>query len=205
MSTGRSACGSCIQVLLGKTQRVVAALTPPVLDVHASFLAAMAEFRAEGRGSADDHTMIGDEIRGFSDSWSTPEGFARYVRELRGQASENWPRPDGYVPCTTLWWVDGTRYLGRIAIRHRLNPRLRITGGHIGYDVRPSARRRGHATAMLARALPVAHALSINPALLTCDPTHLGSRAIIERAGGILENCGNGQLRFWLPTAPAEP
>jgi hypothetical protein len=49
--SARSTGGSCIQVLLGKTQRVVAALAPPVLEVHASFLAAMAEFRAEGRGS----------------------------------------------------------------------------------------------------------------------------------------------------------
>jgi predicted acetyltransferase len=59
------------------------------------------------------------------------------------------------VPCTTLWWVDGPAHLGRIAIRHRLTPWLREVAGHIGYDVRPSARRRGHATAMLAAALPV--------------------------------------------------
>lgn len=43
-------------------------------------------------------------------------------------------------------------YLGRLAIRHRLTPRLRTLGGHIGYDIRPSARQRGHATAMLAAA-----------------------------------------------------
>jgi predicted acetyltransferase len=180
---------------------VTAALSPPAVEVRASFLAAMAEFRAEGRGSADDDTVIGDEIRRLSGSWSTAEGFAWYVRELRGQASEDWPRPDGYVPCTTLWWVDGDQYVGRLAIRHRLTPRLRVAGGHIGYDVRPSARRRGHATAMLNRALPIAHALGIDPALLTCEPANVASRTIIERAGGVLEG-GNDRLRFWLPTSP---
>ena len=35
----------------------------PTSDVRESFLAAMAEFAAEGRGAPDDHTMIGHEIR----------------------------------------------------------------------------------------------------------------------------------------------
>ena len=30
---------------------------------HRSFLAAMAEFRAEGRGAEDDHSMIGADLR----------------------------------------------------------------------------------------------------------------------------------------------
>ena len=89
------------------------------------------------------------------------------VRWLRGQVMEDSPRPDGHVPSTTLWWVDGTEYLGRIAIRH--TARLRDVGGHIGYDIRPSARRRGHATAMLTAALPAARLLGIDPALVTCD------------------------------------
>jgi diadenosine tetraphosphate (Ap4A) HIT family hydrolase len=58
---------------------------------------------------------------------------------------------------------------------------------------------------MLARALPVAQALGINPALLTCDPTNLGSRAVIERARGILENCGNGQLASGYPPPQRNP
>jgi predicted acetyltransferase len=178
------------------------ALSAPTEDARVSFLTAMAEFRAEGRGLPGDRTMVGDEIRDFSGTWSTPEGFQRYVRELRGQASEDWPRPEGYVPCTNLWWVDGVQYLGRIAVRHRLSPSLRRAGGHIGYDVPPSARRRGHATAMLRSVLPVAHALGLDPVLLTCDPANLGSRTVIERNGGILEDQQDDQLRFWVPTGP---
>ena len=104
------------------------------------------------------------------------------------------------MPCTTLWWVDGSAYLGRIAIRHRLTPALREVGGHIGYDVRRSARRQGHATAMLAAALPVAAALGIDPALVTCDDTNVASRKVIEANGGVLEDERAGVLRFWVPT-----
>jgi predicted acetyltransferase len=177
-------------------------LSRPTVRVRVSFLAAMTEFRGEGRGDLADATMVGDEIRQFGDSWSSmPEGFTTYVRWLCAQALEDSPRPEGFVPSTTLWWVDGAEYLGRIAIRHRLTAQLREVGGHIGYDVRPSARRRGRATAMLRAALPVARALGIESALVTCDADNVASRTVIERNGGILEDQRGNKMRFWVPTS----
>ncbi|MCM0674374.1 GNAT family N-acetyltransferase [Micromonospora phytophila] len=176
------------------------ALIAPAERVHASFLAAMAEFRAEGRGDRQDHTMVGAEIRRYADSWHRPEAFAGFVADLRAQALPETPRPDGWVPDTTLWWVAGEEYLGRISIRHRLTPHLREVGGHIGYDVRPTARRRGHATDMLRAALPVAHRHGIESALLTCDVHNVASRRVIERNGGVLADERAGKLRFWVPT-----
>jgi predicted acetyltransferase len=105
------------------------------------------------------------------------------------------------VPSTTLWWDEGEAYLGRIAIRHRLTPHLREVGGHIGYDVRPSARRHGHATAMLRGTLPVARLLGIESALVTCDVDNVASRKVIEGNGGILEDQRGDKLRFWVPTS----
>jgi predicted acetyltransferase len=121
---------------------------------------------------------------------------------VRGRL-EGSPRPAGHVPATALWWTEGAEYLGRLAIRHRLTPRLLTIGGHIGYDVRPTARRRGHATAMLAAALPMAHELGIDLALVTCDVANIASRKVIEANGGVLEDERDGKLRFWVPTAPA--
>jgi hypothetical protein len=40
-------------------------LVRPTVEVHRSFLAAMAEFRGEGRGGVDDNSMIGSENREF--------------------------------------------------------------------------------------------------------------------------------------------
>jgi len=175
-------------------------LSHPTVRVRQSFLAAMAEFRAEGRGSSDDATMIGSELREYGHRWAVPEGFADYVEWLRAQALEDSPRPDGYVPSTTLWWVQDDDYLGRVAIRHRLTPHLREFGGHIGYDVRASARRRGHATAMLRATLPVARGLGIESALVTCDVTNVASRKVIEANGGVLEDQRGEKLRFWVPS-----
>lgn len=160
----------------------------------------MAEFRHEGRGQADDNTMIGHDMRQWSARWDSCEGFSAYVAALLAQSQEDAPRPNGWVPGTTWWWVEKDEFLGRICLRHRLTPRLRTMGGHIGYDVRPSARRQGHATAMLAAVLPEAHAMGIDPALVTCDVANIASKRVIEANGGTLDDEFEGKLRFWVPT-----
>jgi predicted acetyltransferase len=104
------------------------------------------------------------------------------------------------VPQTTLWWVCGDEYLGHIDIRHRLTDHLREWGGHIGYAIRPSARRYGHAAAMLAAALPVARELGVDPALLTCAQDNIGSRKVIEANSGVLAGEHDARLRYWVPT-----
>ena len=131
-----------------------------------------------------------------------PAAFAAFAQRLRNLALPGTPRPEGMVPATTLWWVDGDEYLGRLSIRHRLTDLLREFGGHIGYVVRPSVRRQGHASAMLAASRPVARALGIDPALLTCDAVNAGSRRVIESNGGVFEDQRDDKLRFWVPTGP---
>ncbi|MDX6354150.1 MAG: hypothetical protein QOF98_1053 [Streptomyces sp.] len=176
-------------------------LIAPDVRVHASFLGAMAEFAAEGRGAMADNSMVGRDLRLWSRRWQHPAVFARYVAGQLAEAEPDEPRRTGFVPCTNLWWVEGDAFLGRIAVRHRLNDFLREFGGHIGYDMRPSARRRGHATAMLRAALPVIAALGIDPALITCDTANTPSRKVIEACGGAFEDERGGKLRYWVPTA----
>lgn len=173
------------------------ALIDPTVALKESFLAAMAEFAAEGR--TGDRSGIGGDLEEWAGRWETDEGFAAYVAEKLAER-DGVVRTD-WVHCTNLWWVDESEYVGRMSIRHELNDMLRVTGGHIGYDVRRSRRREGHATAMLAAALPIAHDLGIDQALVTCDEDNLASRLVIERNGGVFENVRQGKLRFWVPTS----
>ena len=112
--------------------------------------------------------------------------------------------PGGRVQSTTLWLVDGDEYLGRISIRHRLTELLRVYGGHIGYDIRPSRRGQGLGTLLLRASLPHARALGIDPAMLTCDVANAASWRMIERCGGTRESTfeheGTLCYRYWLPT-----
>jgi predicted acetyltransferase len=163
----------------------------------------MDEFQAESRGTPDDRSVIGRCLRNHLADLRDDAAFERFVAAIVADRLEATPRPEGFVPSTELWWVDGDVFLGRIAVRHRLTPMLFELGGHIGYDVRPTARRRGHATEMLRQALPVAHGLGIDPALITCDDDNVGSRTVIERNGGIFEDQRGKKLRYWVPTTRA--
>lgn len=178
-------------------------LSVPTTTVWSSFSAAMAELASEGRGGEHDESSIGAELRERPAGWGSPEGFVDHVAALRADALEDTPRKPGWVACSTWWWIEGQTWLGRIALRHHLTPHLLEVGGHIGYDVRPSARRKGHATAMLRAVLPHVAALGITHALLTCDVDNGASRRVIEVNGGRLEDERAGKLRFWLRTERA--
>jgi predicted acetyltransferase len=174
----------------------MAELVTPAVRYQRSFLQAMDEFVAEG--AADSQTA--GWIAAQAPDWQGVAAFEAFVEGVRRQSLPDEPRSAGFVPTTTLWWVDGEEYVGRIAIRHRLNDFLLRIGGHIGYDVRPTRRGAGQATAMLAATLPRAKALGVDPALITCDTTNVASRKVIEANGGELENEADGKLRFWVPT-----
>jgi predicted acetyltransferase len=175
-------------------------LVSPDARYRLSFATAMAEFAAEGRGSPAERSVIGRYIREQSAAWATDAAFEAFCAAIQAQRLEETPRPPGFVPDTELWLVDDDEFLGRVGIRHRLTPGLLEVGGHIGYDVRPSARRRGHATRMLREALGVARGLGIDRALVTCAVDNIGSRTVIELNGGVLEDERSGVLRFWVAT-----
>ncbi|MEU4115198.1 GNAT family N-acetyltransferase [Kitasatospora sp. NPDC028055] len=170
-------------------------LITPTVRLRTSFLAAVAEFHAEP-GQAVPWFVRDVDPAALTD----PEAFAAYVARVVAERTEAGMRADAGVPMTTLWWAEGDQLLGRLAIRHHLTPNLERIGGHIGYDVRPGARRRGHATAMLAAALPVAAELGVTDALLTCDETNTASRRVIEANGGRLTATEGSKLRYLVPT-----
>ena len=68
----------------------------------------------------------------------------------------------------------------------------------VGYAVRPTRRRQGHATRALRLALVEARSLSIDRALVTCDHGNLPSRLTIERAGGLFEDQRGVKRRYWI-------
>jgi predicted acetyltransferase len=173
-------------------------LVAPTPVVRPSFLEAVEELVAEGR--TGEGSMLKRWMDLFSDRWHTPEGFAAFVAYLEADALPGSERPTGHVPQSTWWLLDGEEYLGRISVRHELTEWLREFGGHIGYEVRPTARRRGHATTMLREVLPHAHALGIDPALLTCDEDNVASAKVIEAVGGVLQDRRGIKLRYWVPT-----
>lgn len=179
-------------------------LVRPRAGLRASFAQALAETRAS---SDEADRWLGltspapDAVSWSDDILPDDAAFAAFVADQWRAADEDAPRPQGYVPATHLWWVDGHEWLGRLSLRHRLTPFLRDVGGHIGYFVRPSARRRGHATAMLTESLRWARDLGLEQVLVTCDADNVASRRVIETNGGRLDDQRGVKLRFWIATA----
>lgn len=170
------------------------ALMYPSAVYKESFLAAVREFQGESQ-----HQYMGLDIAALEADFQT------YVDTLLSY--QHTPPQPGWVPETILWGVEGDVFIGRISIRHRLTDSLREFGGHIGYEVRPSQRHKGHGTAMLRLALPFARALGLTRAMLTCDEPNTGSRRIIEANGGVLQDVVKldyrdvPTLRWWIDLA----
>lgn len=116
-----------------------------------------------------------------------PAGFRDWVEALLRTADLSEDLTDDLVPATNLWIVEGDAYLGAIQLRYRLNPFLTEIGGHVGFGVRPSARRRGLARLALDAVLARARRLGMSRLLLTCDDTNTGSARTIGGCGGVLE------------------
>lgn len=149
-------------------------LVTPHARFRESFLDAMREFRDAGE---DDELPASIEV--------IKADFPGFVdRTLEFAAN-----PLGtFVPQSKFWITLGDTYVGRLDIRHRLNDNLRLFGGHIGYDIRPSMRRRGFGTRALAIGLAEARKLGIDRVLVTCSEHNIASRKIIEANGGVLED-----------------
>ena len=111
---------------------------------------------------------------------------------------------DGFVPDTVYFYIEGDKIVGVINIRHCLNEFLLKRGGHIGYSVAPSQRKKGYATAMLKEAIGICKKWDIYPILITCNKENTASRKTIEKCGGKLENeyydkeSKETYLRFWI-------
>ena len=160
---------------------------------HAAALADMAREYVT-QGTPRERARYGEALAG-------PAAFGRRLQD----AARGIGLPRGHVPETTYWLVrDGRTIVATSSIRHRLTRDLEREGGHIGYNTRPSERRKGYGRLVCARTLDKAREMDIRRVLITCDDDNVASRKIIEACGGVFDDTavsratGKTKRRYWV-------
>ena len=150
----------------------------------------------------DEWNATGEKIIPYAIRRIDYQDFAYYCDNLEVKDASG-----GLVPDSTFFCLDEERNIivGAVNIRHYLNESLLLNGGHIGDGVRPSERRKGIATKMIALALDECRKLGIEKVLMVCDKDNIGSAKSIQNNGGIMENeievDGVIEQRYWIELA----
>lgn len=93
------------------------------------------------------------------------------------------------VPATTYFTVRKTdcKIVGSIQLRHELTEDLRKRGGHIGYGICPTERKKGYGSEQLSLVLAKAKELHIPRVMISCDKDNITSAKVAINNGGKLE------------------
>ena len=162
-----------------------------------SMLAAVADYRQEMLDAGSD--MAGcNSLRSTPD----PEEWLKEARMLEDPETV----PAGWVRGTQFMGMVNGELVGMIQVRYEIekNEYLWKFGGHIGYSVRPSQRRKGYATQMLRKCLEFCRESGMKKVLITCDEDNEASRRTILACGGVYEctvqEPGEGETleRYWV-------
>jgi predicted acetyltransferase len=154
---------------------------------------------------ADEFRLAGEAE--YLDEDAIAKGLNEYLKWLSsGEVAEN--LPPNLVPWSAFWAVSDGQLIGLSSLRHTLSPWMAEFGGHIGYRVRPQARRSGVGTLILRSTLEKAFQRGTHPVLIVCTPENTASVAVIKKNGGIFDRevereDGVRLHRFWISKSAA--
>lgn len=134
-------------------------------------------------------------------NYGSPEEWIEYLKVMENPET----CPKGRVPSTTYMALrkSDSRVVGMIDLRHHIDhPVLGLWGGHIGYSVRPSERRKGYAKEMLRLDLEKCRELGLKKVMITCNSENTASERTIIANGGAFEREveAEGKIikRYWI-------
>ena len=165
-------------------------LTEPDSKYQSSFLTGLREFHQEGR-------MLQYNWQVMSSN------FESFLYHLKAQQDPTKLPPHSILQ-SHFWLVNDSEFIGILSLCSGPEDFFLRISGHIGYQIRPSQRRRGYGKQLLRLGLQKAKELGLTRVLLTCDEDNIASKKVIESNGGQFENAIQiedspvKKLRFWI-------
>ncbi len=130
--------------------------------------------------SHNEKTINGSELLDKIDDYD------EWLKIVTQNMSPETVSPDWVVTDTFFAVDENEKIVGIIDLRHTLNDFLKDFG-NCGYSVRPSERKKGHATEMLRQLLVIAKEIGMNELHLSVEKTNEASVKTIRKNGGVYE------------------
>jgi len=125
---------------------------------------------------------------GLLDKYLKEESYENWLIYLSKVQNKDYAYSINFVPNRTFFLIreKDNKIVGMINIRLELNEKLKNSGGHIGYSIRPTERRKGYNKINLYLGLKKCFEYNIKDAWLDCVVSNLGSVKTIQALGGNL-------------------
>lgn len=146
------------------------------------------EYEKEIQNFREEFIINGGDMDGCL-SLRRMENISDWIKQVEDFSSED-TCPKEYVPQTQFIFIreEDNKIIGVIQIRHYLNEFFEKYGGHIGYSVCHSERKKGYATLMLKEILPICKVMGFEKILITCLKENEASKRVIINNDGIYES-----------------
>ena len=117
--------------------------------------------------------------------------FEQALERCLSMENKEYAKEAGRCPGKTFLLIreNDRRIVGTVNVRWDLNEEMLRFGGHIGYGIRPSERRKGHNKINLYLALKEAKKIGLDRVMIDCSVSNIASDRTIQALGGILERC----------------